>query len=255
MKIQHFLSSLPQSVVKGEDICLPDNVIRKLFKFAQLRKTDVFYHLGCGTNNTIRIAAKEFNVKKSVGVEVKKSLANIARNKITGVNNARIANQDIRKASISDATVLLFWFTDPKVIHQMIKRFKRELTDGAKVITIWSPLELMMPAKAQFPFFMCKKPFKYAENLSKQIKAIYGTDCMDFTASWLLSEKYIDALEVVPGEHRRFLNILHSLIIWTNAWNSGVACEHEIPAPVVTYIGILKTFFNLDLSTLIKATS
>lgn len=255
MKIQHFLSSLPQSVLKGEDISLPDNVIRKLFKFARLRKTDVFYHLGCGTSNTIRIAAKEFNVKKSVGVEVNKSLASNARNKITGVNNASITNQDIRKASISDATVLLFWFTDPRVIHQMTKRFEKELTDGARVITIWSPLELMVPSKAQFPFFVCKKPFSYAENLSEQIKAIYGIDCIDFTASWRLSEKYIDALEVVPGEHRRFLNILHSLIIWTNAWNSGVACEHEIPPPVITYIGILKTFFNLELSTLIKARS
>jgi trans-aconitate methyltransferase len=241
--------------MKGEDISLPDNVIRKLFKFAQLQKTDVFYHLGCGTNNTIRIAAKEFNVKKSVGVEVNKLLASNARNKITGVDNARITNQDIRKASISDATVLLFWFTDPRVIHQMIKRFEKELTDGARVITIWSPLELMMPTKVQFPFFICKKPFRYAENLSEQIKAIYGTDCIDFIASWLLSEKYIDALEVVPGEYRRFLNMLHSMIIWTNAWNSGVACEHEIPPPVITYMGVLKTFFNLDLSTLIKTRS
>ena len=241
--------------MKGENISLPDNVIRKLFKFARLRKTDVFYHLGCGTNNTIRIAAKEFNVKKSVGIEVNKSLASNASNKIAGVNNASITNQDIRKATISDATVLLFWFTDPRVIHQMTKRFEKELTDGARVITIWSPLELMMPAKAQFPFFVCKKPFSYAENLSEQIKAIYGIGCIDFTASWLLSEKYIDALEVVPGEHRRFLNILYSLIVWTNAWNSGVACEHEIPPPVTTYIGILKTFFNLDLSTLIKARS
>jgi hypothetical protein len=46
---------------------------------------------------------------------------------------------------------------------------------------------------------------------------------------------------------------LHSMIIWINAWNSGVACEKEVPPPVTTYIGILKTFFNIDLSTMIKA--
>ena len=253
MKIEHFLSSLPQSVLKGNDVSLPDNVIRKLFRFARLRSTDVFYHLGCGTNNTIRIAAQEFKVKKSVGIEIRKSLATKARNNIAGIANAQITNQDIRKVQISDASVLLFWFTNPRIIGQMIKRFEIELYDGERVITLWSPLELMVPTRAEFPFFVCKKPFNYAENLSEQIKAIYGTTCIDFNASWLLADRYICTLEVVPGEYRRFLNMLHSMIIWINAWNSGVACENEIPPPVTTYIGILKTFFNIDLSNLVDA--
>ena len=104
LKIEHFLSSLPQSVLKGDDVSLPDNVIRKLFRFARLRSTDVFYHLGCGTNNTIRIAAQEFKVKKSVGIEIRKSLATKARNNIAGIANAQITNQDIRKVQISDAS-------------------------------------------------------------------------------------------------------------------------------------------------------
>jgi hypothetical protein len=209
--------------------------------------------LGCGTNNTIRIAAQEFKVKKSVGIEIRKSLATKARNNIAGIANAQITNQDIRKVQISDASVLLLWFTNPRIIGQMIKRFEIELYDGARVITLWSPLELMVPTRAEFPFFVCKKPFNYAENLPEQIKAIYGTTCIDFNASWLLADRYICALEVVPGEYRRFLNMLHSMIIWINAWNSGVACENEIPPPVTTYIGILKTFFNIDLSTLVDA--
>jgi hypothetical protein len=209
--------------------------------------------LGCGTNNTIRIAAQEFKVKKSVGIEIRKSLATKARNNIAGIANAQIINQDIRKVRITDASVLLFWFTNPRIIGQMIKRFEIELSDGARVITLWSPLELMVPTRAEFPFFVCKKPFNYAENLSEQIKAIYGTTCIDFNASWLLADRYICTLEVVPGEYRRFLNMLHSMIIWINAWNSGVACENEIPPPVTTYIGILKTFFNIDLSNLVDA--
>jgi hypothetical protein len=31
----------------------------------------------------------------------------------------------------------------------------------------------------------------------------------------------------------------------------GVACEDEVPPPVQTYIGILKTFFSVDLSEMI----
>lgn len=253
MNIQHFLSSLPQSALKGEAVSLPDNVIRNIFRFARLRSTDVFYHLGCGTNNTLRLAATEFNVKKSIGIEIRKSLAVKASNRVKGIKNAHIFNQDIRKTKISDATVILFWFTDVKIIRHMTKRFESELADGARIITIWSPLELMIPAKVEFPFFVCKKPFRYATSLSEQINAIYGTACIDFTASWLLSEKYINALEVVQGKHIRFLTMLHSMIIWINAWNSGVACEKEVPPPVTTYLGILKTFFNIDLSTMIKA--
>jgi hypothetical protein len=32
-----------------------------------------------------------------------------------------------------------------------------------------------------------------------------------------------------------------------------VSCEKEVPPPVETYVGILKTFFNIDLSETITA--
>ena len=134
----------------------------------------------------------------------------------------------------------------------MIRRFKKSLKKGARVITIWAPLGLTLPTKTDFPFFISKTPFKQARSIRQQIKVIYGNECIDFTASWLLAERYIDSLEVVPGDYRRFVNILQSMVIWINAWNMGVACEKEIPPPVQTYIGILKTFFNIDLSETIK---
>jgi hypothetical protein len=62
-------------------------------------------------------------------------------------------------------------------------------------------------------------------------------------------------LEVVPKQYLRFVNMLQSMIIWINAWNMGVACEDEIPPPVESYIGILKTFFNIDLSDMIHKTN
>jgi 16S rRNA A1518/A1519 N6-dimethyltransferase RsmA/KsgA/DIM1 with predicted DNA glycosylase/AP lyase activity len=147
LKIQEFISSLPQSVVKGEDISIPDNVIRKLFKLANLRKRDTFYDLGCGLNNTVAIAVKEFKVRKSVGIEIRKSVAIEAGIKIADIKNAKIVNNDIRTTSISDASVLLYWFTDPDTSHRMIKRFENELKIGARIITIWSPLDLMLPSK------------------------------------------------------------------------------------------------------------
>ena len=251
MELGDFLSSIPQSVLRGERVSLTDNVVRKVFNFAKLKKSDIFCHLGCGEGNAVAIAAKEFGVKKSVGIEIDKSLADNARRNIAGIKNAYIINTDIRKADISDATILLFWFTDSDFVDAITKRFNKELKDGARVITIWAPLGMMLPDKVNFPFFVNKKPFKPARSIQQQIRSIYGTDCIDFTASWLLAERYIDALEVTPNEYRRFVNILQSMVIWINAWNMNVACEDEVPPPVQTYIGILKTFFNIDMSSMI----
>lgn len=252
MELDEFLSTLPKSIVTGEAVSLPNGVVRKIFKFAKLKKSDVFYHLGCGEGNAVAIAAREFGVKKSVGIEIKKSAAARARKQIAGIRNTEIINADIRKADISDATVVLFWFNDPDTVDSMTKRFKK-LKDGARVITIWAPLGMTLPDRIDFPFFVSKKPFKRARSIRQQIKAIYKTDCIDFTAAWLLAERYIDALEVVPGEYRRFVNMLQGMVIWINAWNMGVACEDEVPPPVQTYVGILKTFFNIDLTGMIKA--
>jgi protein-L-isoaspartate O-methyltransferase len=251
LELGDFLSSLPQSVLRGERVSLTDNVIRKIFNFAKLKKGDIFCHLGCGEGNTVAIAAKEFGVKKAIGIEIDKSIADNARRYIAGLKNAYIINTDIREADISEATVLLFWFSDSSLVDTLTKRFKKELRNGARVITIWAPLTMTLPYKVEFPFFVNKKPFKRARSIQQQIRSIYGTNCIDFTASWLLAERYIDALEVTPSEYRRFVNILQSMVIWINAWNMGVACEDEIPPPVQTYLGILKTFFNIDMSSMV----
>jgi trans-aconitate methyltransferase len=252
LELDEFLSSLPQSIVTGDAVSLPDSVVRKIFTFAKLKKSDVFCHLGCGKGNAVAIAAKEFGVKKSIGIELDRATAAKARKQIAGIKNAEIVNADVRKADISGATILLFWFNDPEMVDAMAKRFKK-LKDGARVITIWAPLGMTLPDRIDFPFFVSKKPFKRARSIRQQIKAIYKTDCIDFTAAWLLAERYIDALEVVPGEYRRFVNMLQGMVIWINAWNMGVACEDEVPPPVQTYVGILKTFFSIDLSGMIKA--
>ena len=252
LELGDFLSSLPQSVLSGERVSLSDSVIRKILIFAKLKKSDIFCHLGCGEGNAVAIAAKEFGAKKSVGIEIDKSLADKAVKNIAGIKNAYIINADIRKADISDATILLFWFSDSDFVDALTKRFSKELKDGSRVITIWAPLDMTLPDKVEFPFFVNKKPFRRAKSIQQQIRSIYGTDCIDFTASWLLAQKYIDALEVTPNEYRRFVNILQSMVIWINAWNMNVACEDEVPPPVQTYIGILKTFFNIDMSSMIK---
>lgn len=252
MEIQNFLSNLPQSIVKGEKIFLPDQFIHKIFRFAQLNYDDVFYDLGCGISNAIIIASKNYGVKKSIGVDIDLSICEELKDKISknNVNNIDVINDNILNINLNDATVVFFWFTEEHIVNQMIEKFK-EMMDGSKIISIWSPPGMLLPSKIDFPFFICEKPFKFASSLPEQIKSIYGNSCIDFTASWLLVEKYLDALEI-PGDYKRFINILQSMVFWINAWNADVSCEKDIPPPVDAYLGILKTFFNIDLSNLLQ---
>jgi len=69
VKIEDYLASLPQSIISGQDVQLPDNAFREIFRFVQLNKDDVFYHLGCGNGKGIAIALEEFCVKKAVGID------------------------------------------------------------------------------------------------------------------------------------------------------------------------------------------
>ncbi|MDP9197421.1 MAG: SAM-dependent methyltransferase [Thermoproteota archaeon] len=252
MKIAEFVTSLPRSVVSGEHVFLPDGVVRRILTLADLRSLDVFYDLGCGNSNAILIAAKEYGVRKSIGIENRKRVIKRVLSKIAGIGNALIIDDDIRKVQISDADVILFWFYDEPIVRRMLERFTLTLKKGTRIISIWSPPGLVLPDKIDFPFFVSCTPFRFAENVEKQFESIYGQPCIDFTGSWLLAEKYIDGIGTVSSQQKRFVNILYSMIIWINAWNMDLACEEQIPPPVESYLGILRTFFNIDLSDMFE---
>jgi SAM-dependent methyltransferase len=253
MNISEFISTLPTSVVKGDNVSLPDGVLRRMFKLARLSKKDIFYDLGCGNSNAVYIASTEYKVKKAIGVENRKKLVANLLEKTRSLRNAKVIINDMRSVDISDGNVFLFWFHDEKMIKQMMQKFSTELKDGSRIITVWSPPDLVIPNKSDFPFFVSRTPFKYAKSLEDQIKAIYGQKCLDFTASWVLGDKYLESLGVVPDQYKRFLNILYAMIIWINAWNMKVSCEDEIPPPVESYMGILRMFFNIDLKSLVES--
>jgi trans-aconitate methyltransferase len=252
LDISEFVSSLPEKVLTGDDISLPENVIRKIFRFGEVSNDDIFYHLGCGTGNTVRIAAEEFGVKRSIGIEKSVEIASVAKKKVRRLKNAQIIVDDIRNVSLSDATVVLFWFNDEQIANQMTAKFKKATKDSIRILTILSPLGLIKPSKINFPFFMTMKPFEFYKDLQEQIETIHGTRCLDFTGSWNIANRYVTEMDVVPGEYQRFVIMVQCMVIWINAWNMGIACESEIPPPVKAYIGILKEFFNLDLSSMIQ---
>ncbi|MDH2907526.1 MAG: SAM-dependent methyltransferase [Candidatus Nitrosotalea sp.] len=252
MKIEEYLSSLPRSIMNGEDVELSDDTLREIFRFAEMTENDIFYHLGCGSGNSIAIASQEFRVKRSIGVDNNKEKILQGKKLLEEkhIANGLLRHQNIIDADISDASVILFWFSDEKIIEKMISKFQ-SLRPGCKIITIWGPLTGYMPNKVDFPYILNVTPFKKAESLREQMLVIFDTDCIDFSVAWEYADRYSKAISSRNFENDRFLTILQTLVIWINAKNLGIACGEDIPEPVKSYIGILKTFFNIEVEHLL----
>lgn len=253
MKIEDYLASLPQSIISGQDVQLPDNAFREIFQFCGLGENDVFYHLGCGDGKGITIALEEFGVKKAVGIDNDEEKITLAKKLVTEKNlsNAVLRCIDITESDLSDATVILFWFSDHEIVESMTRRFSL-LKKDCKIITIWGPLPGTIPEKVNFPYILNVTPFKKAKDLKEQVLAVFGTDCIDFVTAWEFAERYTKAIGSAEARNDRFLTIMQSLVIWINAKNLGIACGKEIPQPIKTYMNILKTFFNIDVEYLLN---
>ena len=248
MKIEEYLKSLPQEIISGEDVQLPENSFREIFEFADLSDKDVFYHLGCGDGIGVRIAVEEFNVKKSVGIDIDKNKIEKAKNQNSSCD---FICENIINSNFDDATVILFWFTEEEIIQKMMRMFEN-LKNGCKIITIWGPLPGCLPEKVDFPYIINQVPFKQAKDLQEQILAVFGVKCIDFVTAWENAERYTKAISSPDARNDRFLTIMQSLVIWINAKNLGVACGDEIPESIKAYIGILRTYFNIEVEHLLK---
>ena len=251
MKIEEYIKSLPENIVSGEDVQLSERSFREIFDFVELGKDDIFYHLGCGDGKGIAIAAEEYKVKRATGIDNNRDKIKQAENYLDEKNlTAKLICKDIQDSDISDATVILFWFTDEKVINVMMKKFEM-LKPETKIITIWGPLPECLPEKVKFPYIINQVPFKKANSLQEQVLAIFGVKCIDFVTAWEFAERYTKAIGT-NVENDRFLTIIQMLTIWINAKNLGVTCGDKIPESVKTYINIMKTHFDIDFEYLLK---
>ena len=252
MKFEEYLETLPKNLLSGEDVQLPEKSLREIFKFSNLGKDDIFFHLGCNNEKGIEIAINEFKVKKAIGIDNNLEKIQNAQKTIEEKNmDVKVIHQNIEESDISDATVILFWFTDENIIKKMIKKFEK-LKPETKIITIWGPLPNCLPDKINFPYIINKVPFKKAENLQAQLLAVFGVKCIDFVTAWEFAERYTKSISGSEVKNDRFLTIIQTLIIWINAKELGVVCTEEIPESIKTYISIMKMHFDIDFEHLLK---
>ena len=252
MKLEEYLNTLPNNVLSGEDVELSEKTLREIFKFVNLNENDIFYHLGCGDHTGIELAKKDFQVKKAIGIDNNEKKIEIG-NRILNEkkSDAKLLLQNIEEADISDASVILFWFTDEEIISKMMRKFNK-LKEGTKIITIWGPLPNYLPDKVSFPYIQNKIPLKEAESIQEQVLAIFGVKCVDFVTAWEFAERYTKSIGNPEIKNDRFLTIIQTLVIWINAKKLGVACGEEIPESIRTYIGIMKMNFDIDFEYLLN---
>ena len=147
MKIEEYLQTLPENLLSGEDVQLPEKSFKEIFKFIDLGENDIFYHLGCGNEKGLEIAIKEFKVKKAVGIDNNPEKIQHAKEILEEKNiQGQLICKNIEESDISDASVILFWFTDDNVINQMLKKFEN-LKPGTKIITIWGHFQIVFQIK------------------------------------------------------------------------------------------------------------
>ena len=252
MKIEEYLKTLPENLLNGEDVQLSEKSLREIFKFTDLGENDIFYHLGCNDEKGIEMATSEFKVKKAIGIDKNSKKIENAKDNLKRKNiNGKVICENVEEANISDATVILFWFTDENIIEKMLEKFEN-LKIGTKIITIWSPLPDCLPEKVDFPYIINKVPFKKAQNLQEQLLAIFGVKCVDFVTAWEFAERYTKAIGTPEIKNDRFLTIIQTLMIWINAKKLGVACGDEVPESIQTYIKIMKMNFDIDFEHMLK---
>ena len=253
MKLEEYLQSLPQAIISGDEVQLPDRSFKEIFEFVNLNENDVFYHLGCGDAKGIGIALEEYKVKKAVGIDIDEKKIEIAKNMLKEKNltNGHAICENIIDSKFDDATVILFWFTDPQIIEKMKMKFEN-LNKGCKIVTIWGPLPDCLPYKVEFPYIINQIPFKQAKDLREQLLSIFGSSCIDFVNAWEYAERYTKAIGSSDAKNDRFLTIIQSLVIWINAKNLGIACTDDPPPAIENYMGILRNFFNIEVDHLLK---
>ncbi len=252
MKIEEYMKTLPTDMISGESARLTERSLRDIFKLVELNNDDVFYHLGCNDEKGVTIAIREFGVKKAIGIDnnsvkIKDAKKAASKSDLPG----SFICQDIKESSLTDATVILFWFTDDSIIDTMMKKFAR-LNPDTRIVTLWGPLPGCLPHSVEFPYIINKIPLKRADSLQDQILAVFGVKCVDFVTAWEFAERYAKAVASQEVHNDRFLTIIMTLLIWINAKNMGVSCGKGIPEPIQTYINIMHEHFDIDFEHLVN---
>jgi precorrin-6B methylase 2 len=150
------LASSPQNAEAAGDedrkpdviyVPTPQEVVDRMLKEANLKKTDVVYDLGCGDGRIVVTAAKEYGCK-AYGFDidakrVKESVDNVKKNKVEKL--VEIKKQDIFKLDLSKANVVTLYLL-PSLNEKLIPQLEK-MKKGSRIVSHAFPMKGAKPDK------------------------------------------------------------------------------------------------------------
>lgn len=140
--------------------------IRKILRLARASKEDVFYDLGCGRGQLCIVAVTEFGVKKAVGIELHRGRAAKAAASVRELGlteRVEIRNEDFMESDLSDATIV---YSGLEEVDEDVAFFERKLRADSKVVSLFLPYVGILPAAADYPFYLMEVPFRKTRDVS-----------------------------------------------------------------------------------------
>ncbi|HZV06344.1 MAG TPA: TIGR03000 domain-containing protein [Gemmataceae bacterium] len=119
-------------------VATPPEVIDAMMKLAKVGKDDVVYDLGCGRGEIVIAAAKKFNAKRAVGIDIEKDQVQKAKEaaKKAGVEDrVEIREGDALKVKdLSEATVVTIYMSE-EFNKLLMPILQKQLKPGARIVT------------------------------------------------------------------------------------------------------------------------
>ncbi len=154
--------------------------IRKILRLARASKRDVFYDLGCGRGQLCVVSVAEFGVKKAVGIELHRGRALKAAEDVKRLGLAdriEIRNEDFIESDMHDATIV---YSGLEEIEEDVVFFERKLRPGCRIVSLFLPFVGILPAAADYPFYLMEMPFRKTRDASLWTsKALFSKTSVD----------------------------------------------------------------------------
>lgn len=106
----------------------------RMLEYANIKKTDIIYDLGCGDARLVIAAARK--CKRAIGIEIDplRFLVSFIKTKLLRLKNAKIIFGDLFKQNLRDADVV-FLFLHKRINDRLRKKFEKELKKGTRIVS------------------------------------------------------------------------------------------------------------------------
>ena len=131
----YFLSMIISDLFGVPFVPTTGRSVKRIFDTISLKKTDVFYDLGCGDGRLVFFVAKKYGIR-AIGVE-RNPLLNFVSNiqkKIFQVPHVEFLRKNLFDVTLSDGTII-YLFLFPEVVEKLKSKLLTECKKNTLVVS------------------------------------------------------------------------------------------------------------------------